>query len=438
MAAQVRAPLLVEVTISDLLPDGRGVAHVDGKAVFVHGALPGERATVRITRRRRKYDEAVVAELLSHSPDRVEPRCPHVLQCSGCSLQHLSPVAQVATKQKVLAENFVRIGKVKPQRWLEPLCGDPWGYRRKGRLSVKWVEKKQKVLVGFREPDARFVADLAECHTLIEPVGMRIDALSQLLGQLDAREFIAQIEFAAGDDDIVLVLRNLRPLGPRDRDLLVDFARQTGLAIMLQPKGPDSVVPLWPERVDLSYSLPDSDVELAFQPLDFIQVNAAINQRMVAQALQLLDLQGDEHVLDLFCGLGNFTLPMARHAAQVTGVEGDAGLLLRAGENAARNGIANVDYALADLFEDHRDAAWARADYDKILIDPPRSGAAEVLEYLPNKHCRRVVYVSCHPASLARDAGVLVNQHGFTLAAAGVMDMFAHTAHVESIAVFER
>lgn len=438
MAAKMKTPLQVEVTISDLLPDGRGVAHIDGKAVFVHGALPGERAMVRFTRRRRKHDEAVVAELLSRSPDRVEPRCPHVLHCSGCSLQHLSPVAQVAAKQKMLAENFARIGKVTPQRWLEPLSGEPWGYRRKGRLSVKWVEKKQKVLVGFREPDARFVADLAECHTLIEPIGLRIDALAQLINQLDAREFIAQIEFAAGDDNIVLVLRNLRPLEQRDRELLVDFAQQTGLAIMLQSKGPDSVVPLWPERVELSYTIPDSDVELAFEPLDFIQVNAAMNQRVVAQALQLLDLQSDDRVLDLFCGLGNFTLPMARHAAQVTGVEGDAGLLLRAGANATRNGIENVDYAQADLFEDHRDAPWARAVYDKVLIDPPRSGAAEVLEYLPNEHCRRLVYVSCHPASLARDAGVLVNQHGFTLAAAGVMDMFAHTAHVESIAVFER
>lgn len=429
---------LAEVDITDLSHDGRGVARIQDKAVFVAGALPGERALVRIVRRHRSFDEAKVETLLTRSPDRIEPRCPHFGGCGGCALQHLPADKQIAAKQRVLAENFERIGKVTPQHWLEPLTDAPWGYRRKGRLSVKWVEKKGKVLVGFREDDPRFVADLRVCHTLLPQVGERIEALAALIGGLEAKRDIAQIEIAADDRTVALVFRHLVPLQDGDRERLIAFGREHGLAILLQPKGPDSVHTLDPPTIDLKFGIPAADVELAFRPLDFIQVNAGMNQRMIAQALALLDPQPQQRVLDLFCGLGNFTLPIARLAGAVTGVEGEAGLVARAADNARLNGIDNATFHAADLSLDQRALGWARADYDALLLDPPRSGAAAVLDYLPGKRTRRVVYVSCHPGSLARDAGILVERHGFELRRAGVMDMFPHTAHVESIALFER
>jgi len=429
---------LAEVDITDLSHDGRGVARIQDKAVFVAGALPGERALVRIVRRHRSFDEAKVETLLTRSPDRIEPRCPHFGGCGGCALQHLPADKQIAAKQRVLAENFERIGKVTPQHWLEPLTDAPWGYRRKGRLSVKWVEKKGKVLVGFREDDPRFVADLRVCHTLLPQVGERIEALAALIGGLEAKRDIAQIEIAADDRTVALVFRHLVPLHDGDRERLIAFGREHGLAILLQPKGPDSVHTLDPPTIDLKFGIPAADVELAFRPLDFIQVNAGMNQRMIAQALALLDPQPQQRVLDLFCGLGNFTLPIARLAGAVTGVEGEAGLVARAADNARLNGIDNATFHAADLSLDQRALGWARADYDALLLDPPRSGAAAVLDYLPGKRTRRVVYVSCHPGSLARDAGILVERHGFELRRAGVMDMFPHTAHVESIALFER
>jgi 23S rRNA (uracil1939-C5)-methyltransferase len=428
----------IEVDITDLSHDGRGVARIDGKTVFVAGALPGERVRLGRVQRHRNYDESKAEEIIIRSPERVEPRCAHFGTCSGCSLQHLSPDAQIATKQHVLAENFERIGKVEPERWLEPLTGDPWGYRRKGRLSVKWVAKKDKVLVGFREENPRFVADLAHCHTLLPEVGERLADLGVLVGGLEARAEIAQIEIAAGDDTVALTFRNLRALSETDRSKLIAFGQQHRLAILLQPGGPDSVTPLWPDEVALSFGIPDHGIDIAFRPLDFIQVNAGMNQLMIARALDLLDLRPDDHVLDLFCGLGNFTLPIARKVAQVTGVEGEAALVARSRENAVRNNIANAQFHAADLAADQRAAAWAQARCDKMLLDPPRSGAAAVFDYLPRKGTDRIVYVSCHPGSLARDAGILVERHGFRLAAAGVMDMFPHTAHVESIGLFVR
>jgi len=427
-----------EIEITDLSHDGRGVARIGGKTVFVAGALPGERAIVRIGTRHRSFDEARVETLLTRSPERIEPRCPHFGVCGGCALQHLPPAAQIAAKQRVLAENFERIGKVEPQRWLEPLADAPWGYRRKGRLSVKWVAKKGKVLVGFREDNPRFVADLSVCYTLLPEVGERIAALSELVTSLEAHELIAQIEISAGDATVALIFRNLKPLSEADSAKLIAFGQANDLAILVQPGGPDTVQALWPERIDLSFRIEDADVEIAFKPLDFVQVNAGMNRRMIARALDLLDPQPADRVLDLFCGLGNFTLPVARRAGSVVGVEGEAGLVARARENAASNGIGNAEFAAADLAADQRNAPWATRDYEKILLDPPRSGAAAVLEYLPRKATQRVVYVSCHPGSLARDAGTLVQQHGFKLVAAGVMDMFPHTAHVESIALFER
>lgn len=427
-----------EIDITDLTHDGRGVARIDGKTVFVAGALPGERVRIQLTKRSRHFDEAKVEELLVRSPERIEPRCVHFGTCSGCSLQHLPPAAQIAAKQRVLAENFERIGKVSPQRWLDPLSDEAWGYRRKGRLSVKWVEKKGKVLVGFREVNPRFVADLSICHTLLPEVGERIGALGELVGSLDAKAAIAQIEIAAGDDTVALTFRNLQPLSAGDRAALIAFGQAHDLAILLQPGGPDSVHALWPEQIALSFRIPDSDIDIAFRPLDFIQVNAGMNRRMIARTLDLLDLQPGDHVLDLFCGLGNFTLPIARRAGRVVGVEGEAALVARSRENAQRNAIDNTEFFAADLAADQRGTAWAQARYDKLLLDPPRSGAAAVLDYLPRKGTDRIVYVSCHPGSLARDAGILVERHGFRLSAAGVMDMFPHTAHVESIALFER
>ena len=437
-----------EAEISDLSHDGRGVArNADGKTVFVSGALPGERVVASQTRRHRHYDEAQTLEVLRAAPERVEPRCAHFGTCGGCALQHYAEDRQILAKARVLRENLERIGHVSPERWLEPLTDAAWGYRRKGRLSVRRVEKKDKTLVGFRETDPRFVADLRECHTVIPEIGTKLDALSALVDGLDARREIPQIEFIAGDDGpgrhrVALTFRHLAPLSDNDRAALAAFAKAQGFAIFLQPGGVDSVHPLAldgeaAEPVPLSFRLEDWDIELKFQPLDFIQVNAGLNRRMIRHAFDLLDPQPDERVLDLFAGLGNFTLPLARQVREVVGVEGDAGLVRRARANAGHNGLDNARFFAADLAKDLSGEPWMREGFDKLLLDPPRSGADFVLSVLPLKQFGRIVYVSCHPASLARDAGYLVNEKGWKLKAAGVMDMFPHTAHVESIALFE-
>ncbi|WP_417472918.1 23S rRNA (uracil(1939)-C(5))-methyltransferase RlmD [Luteimonas mephitis] len=429
--------------ILDLSHDGRGVARRDsGKAVFIAGALPGERVMAKQTARSRSFDEAVTLEVLNASPDRVEPRCLHFGSCGGCALQHLEESKQIVAKQRVLQENLERIGHVTPDVVLPPLTDAAWGYRRKGRFSVRRVEKKDKTLVGFRERDPRFVADLSECHTVLPAIGAAIPALSALVDGLDARRDIPQIEFIAGDatadhGGIALVFRHLQPLSEGDRARLLAFAQAHRFALFLQPGGVDSVHPLWPVDPQLSFRLPAWDLELKFRPLDFIQVNAGLNDRMIARTLELLDVQPGERVLDLFCGLGNFTLPLARVADAVVGVEGDPGLVARARENAVHNNLPVVQFHAADLAQDLSGHAWMRAGFDRLLLDPPRSGADVVLKQLPLKGLKRIVYVSCHPASLARDAGYLVNERGWKLRAAGVMDMFPHTAHVESIAMFE-
>ncbi|MGF6709482.1 23S rRNA (uracil1939-C5)-methyltransferase [Luteibacter sp. W1I16] len=428
-----------EATITDLSHDGRGVARIDNKATFVSGALPGERVLLKYRKRHRNYDDAEIVEVLEAAPERVAPKCRHFGQCSGCSLQHMDPAAQIAAKQRVLAENFERIGKVSPASWLPPLTDQPWGYRRKGRFSVRHVAKKERVLVGFREEaNPRFVADIDTCEVIHPALGPKVGLLATLIGGLHAARDIPQVEFAAGDDTVALVFRHLVPLSERDRAALVAFGKEHGLAIYLQPGNQSSVYPIWPESPRLAFAVPAENVELEFLPLDFVQVNAGMNQRMLARTLELLDLQPADRVLDLFCGLGNFTLPIARHAAEVVGVEGEHGLVERAAANAARNGLGNASFRVANLFEDQRTAPWATQPWDKILLDPPRAGADKVLEYLPRKGTSRIVYVSCHPGSLARDAGILVQKHGFRLVSAGVMDMFPHTAHVESIALFER
>jgi 23S rRNA (uracil1939-C5)-methyltransferase len=433
----------LQATITDLSHDGRGVARIDGKTVFVSGALVDEQVRLRIRKRHRHFDEAEVVEVITPSPHRVTPRCRHFGECGGCSLQHMDAAAQIHAKQRVLADNFARIGKVEPQHWLQPLTDAPWGYRRKGRLSVRHVPKKERVLVGFRqEANPRFVAEITHCEVLHPSLGPKIGLLAEMIGGLDAARDIPQVEFAGGDEGIALVFRHLQPLSERDTAALAAFGQLHGFAIYLQPGGVSSVHLLWPEQSRLAFRIAAGegvpDVELEFRPLDFVQVNAGMNAKMMARALELLDPQPTDRVLDLFCGLGNFTLPIARRVAEVVGVEGEHGLVERAGENAARNGLANARFHVANLFEDQRGTDWARQPWDKLLLDPPRAGADKVLEYLPHKATKRIVYVSCHPASLARDAGILVNQHGFRLTSAGVMDMFPHTSHVESIALFER
>ena len=436
------------IEILDLCHDGRGVGRRPssdggpGKTVFVAGALPGERVMARQTAKNRSFDEAATVEVLEASLDRVAPRCAHFGTCGGCVLQHLEESKQILAKQDVLLDNLQRIGHVEARTLLPPLTDAAWGYRRKGRLSVRRVEKKDKTLVGFREADPRFVADLQECHTVIPEIGTRLPALQALVDGLDARRDIPQIEFIAGEPSeglsgVALVFRHLQPLGEGDRAALAAFGQAHGMMIFLQPGGIDSVHPLWPEAPQLAFDLPQWALSLAFRPLDFIQVNAGLNHRMIARALELLDVQPDDRVLDLFCGLGNFTLPLARVAREVVGVEGEAGLVARARENAARNGLANAVFHAADLAQDLSGHPWMRAGFDRLLLDPPRSGADAVLKQLPLKGLKRIVYVSCHPGSLARDAGYLVNERGWRLVSAGVMDMFPHTAHVESIAVFE-
>ena len=427
-----------EVSIDDLSHDGRGVATHDEKKVFIHGALPGEKVEARLTDRRRHYDEGETLSIIEASPDRIEPRCPHFGQCGGCSLQHLDPARQIEAKHRSLQQNLARIGKVEPETWWEPVTGPLWAYRRKARLSVRYVHKKEKVLVGFRERYGAFVADMQECHVLDPRIAGQLTALSELIYSMDARRSIPQIEVACGDEDSALVFRHLEPLSDGDLEKLRKFGRSSGIAILLQPKGPATIHGLEPAECELKFAFPDHGLELVFGPADFVQVNGAMNLRMVARVLELLDPQEDERVLDLFCGLGNFTLPLATRAGGVVGVEGDAELVRKGTENAQRNGLENAVFFAADLNEEPSGAPWLKKGYDKVLVDPPRSGAEFILPHLASSGAWRLVYVSCHPASLARDAGILVQEHGFTLKGAGVMDMFPHTGHVESIALFER
>jgi 23S rRNA (uracil1939-C5)-methyltransferase len=428
-----------DIEISDLLHDGRGVGRLDGKAVFVAGALPGETVRAKQTGRNRHFDEAQAIAVLVPSADRVLPVCEHFGVCSGCVLQHLHQDRQIAAKEHVLLENLARIGHVEAETVLAPLVDAAWGYRRKGRFSVRFVEKKGRTVVGFRETNPRFVAEVTHCHTIVPALGSRVGDLAALVDSLDGKRAIPQIEFIAGDGPIALIFRHLEPLADVDLVRLVAFAKDSGFAVFLQPGGSESVRPLWPEEgVELAFGIPAFDLSLAFRPLDFIQVNAGLNQKMIARAVELLDPQPDDRILDLFCGLGNFTLPLARKAGQVVGVEGDAGLVARARGNAQRNQLGNVQFHAADLAGDLASEPWMKQGFNKLLIDPPRAGAAEVLAQMPLKGIGRIVYVSCHPGSLARDAGFLVKERGYRLVAAGAMDMFPQTAHVESIALFEK
>lgn len=427
-----------EADIVDLTHEAAGVARIDGKTVFVADALPGERVVLRRTHRHRKVDYAVTEQVLTASPDRVVPRCPHFGLCGGCALQHLAPAAQLAFKQHQLLENLTRLGGVAPGQVLEPLTGPVWNYRRRARLGIKLVPRKGKVLVGFRERASPYVADLHECHVLVEPVGRLMVPLAQLVESLSIADRLPQAEVAVADAVVVLVLRVLTPPVPSDLEKLAAFEQAHGVRFYLQPGGPDTVAPLQPSPDPLSYRIEAADVSIEFEPTDFIQVNGALNQAMIARALERLEMQATDRVLDLFCGLGNFSLPLARHAAHVIAVEGDASLVRRARANAGRNGIANVEFHVADLFADVAGLPWTKGHYDRVLLDPPRAGAREILPVVAASGAHRVVYISCHSGSLARDAGLLVREHGFRLTAAGVMDMFPHTTHVEAMAVFDR
>jgi len=428
----------VEAVVTALSNEGRGIAHVDSEIVFIDGALPGERVTFRYTARRRGIAEGAVVELIERSPQRIEPRCPQFGVCGGCSLQHLAPQEQLRFKEDVLRGQFQRIGQVEPREWLPPLEGASWGYRRRARLAVRWVAKKGGTLVGFRERHSAFVAAVDECAVLDPRVGTRLRELGELIDGLSIKTQVPQIEVSMGDDQVALAFRNLAPFSAADRERLIGFGQAHGFQIYQQPGNESTIERLWPAEAELTFRIPEFDVELAFLPTDFTQVNAGINQRMVARALALLEPGPQERVLDLFCGLGNFTLPLARRAGYVVGVEGEAGLVERARGNARRNGLDNVEFHVANLAGEVEALPWMRQSYDKILLDPPRSGAMELIPQIARLKAPRIVYISCNPATLARDAGLLVHDHGYRIGAAGVMDMFPHTAHVESIAVFER
>jgi len=430
------APPVSGVQVERLSHEGRGVARVNGKIVFIDGALPGETVTLRYTRLHGQYDEATVLAVETPSPDRIEPKCAHAERCGGCSLQHLAPEAQVAHKQAVLLELLAHHAKITPERVLPPVLGPQWAYRRRARLSVRNVIKRGETLIGFREKASHFVTDISRCETLLPAVGEHLLALRALLGGLSVADHIPQVEVSAGDDDIALLIRHTQPLSAADRASLADYGQTRGLRMYAQPGDLSTIERLDAADAPLHYQT--DGLEIEFRPGDFVQINAGINAQLVPLALDMLALSADDVVLDLFAGLGNFTLPIANHAASVVGVEGEPGLVRRAQANAERLGLVNAHFAVADLFSEAGIAAIPREPYSKLLLDPPRSGALEVLNALRLKWVERVCYVSCNPVTLARDAAVLVGKHGFRLAAAGVLDMFPHTTHVESIALFTR
>jgi 23S rRNA (uracil1939-C5)-methyltransferase len=434
-----------------LTHEGEGIVRA-GKTVFVAGALPGETVTFERTRKHRQHDDGRLLEVLRPAAERVMPRCAHFGVCGGCALQHLAPEAQLSLKEQELRDNLARVARVECRMWLPPLRGPEWGYRRRARLGAKYVPKKGKVVVGFRERLAPYVADVTHCEVLAAPVGGLVQPLAQLLGELEIRQQVPQIEVAVADNATALVLRVLQRPSERDQEKLRAFAARHAVRLFLQSGGLDSVEELAVAEatgdtarraaaaVPLNYALPAFDLTLDFAPTDFVQVNGAVNQALVARALELLRPNAESRVLDLYCGLGNFTLALARSAGHVVGVEGAAGLVERARHNARRNELSNVEFHVGDLSKPTElPRGWLRGPYTHVLLDPPRLGAApEMLAAIARLAPERVLYVSCHPGSLARDLAVLVHEHGFILEAAGVVDMFPHTAHVESMALLGR
>ena len=436
-------PALPPAHIESLDHEGRGVAHVDGKAVFIEGALPRELVEYLPSRKKKNFETAKLVKILRASPERTEPQCEFYDLCGGCVMQHADPRLQVAAKQRVLEDNLARIGKVTPERILPPIYAAPWQYRHRARLSVNYVAKKGGVLVGFREKKSSYVADMQSCEVLAGGVGQMIAPLRAVLSTLDIRDRIPQIEVAVGERVTALVLRLLEPLTPGDEAKLKVFADAHKIQWWAQVKGPDTAVPWYPlDAPSLTYLLPEFAIEINFRPTEFTQVNHEVNRLMVKRAMDLLSPQPGETIADLFCGLGNFSLPIARLGAKVIGVEGSESLVQRARDNAVRNGLQHAStFFAADLYTDQESAMRKIPPVSKMLIDPPRDGALEVCKLLGRDlrpELKRIVYVACSPGTLARDAGLLVNMQGFTLKAAGVVNMFPHTAHVESIALFER
>ena len=428
------------VEIESLDYEGHGIARLDGKATFVDGALAGERVEIAVYRKHAKYNSANTQAILRASAQRTTPRCRYFGVCGGCSMQHLEASAQVAAKQRVLEENLARIGKVKPQLILPALHGPAWGYRHRARISARLVDKKGGVLVGFHEKRSRYIVDMASCEILTPNVSTLIQPLREMMVGLTNAAQIPQIEIAVGEHVTVLVFRLLEPWAETDVKQVRAFAELHGVQIWEQRKGPDTVRPFWPlDAPELSYSLPEFDLVMPFKPIEFTQVNAALNRSLVSRAMRLLQPKPGERIGDMFCGLGNFTLPIARLGAQVLGIEGSAQLVARAQQNALRNRLPNAEFVVENLFEMSPENFLSWGHLDKLLIDPPRTGALELIQALPaGSGPSRIVYVSCDPATLARDAGALCLDKGYRLSAAGVANMFPHTAHVESIALFER
>jgi 23S rRNA (uracil1939-C5)-methyltransferase len=417
--------------------DGRGIAHVNGKTVFLAGALPGETVRFQYLRRRGSFDEGQVLSAITPSNARRTPPCPHFGICGGCSLQHLDAPTQWQHKQEAFADLLWRQAKIKPQEWLSPITGPEWGYRRKARLGVKFITRKNKLVIGFRERQGRLIADSRQCEVLVPSIGQHIEAFVALIETLSIRDKIPQLEVAVGDNASAVVIRHLAAFNADDLQAISCFAAQYQLRIYLQPAGNDSVHEFYPGGSEaLYYSLPRYDLKLNFQPWQFIQINAVVNQKMIDRALALLECGPGDRVLDLFCGIGNFSLPMARLGAHVIGVEGDKEAVAQAQRNAQSNGVGGCEFYAADLFQTGLTAAWAKQSFDKILLDPPRSGAEQIIAMLPQWQPKHIVYVSCDLATLARDS-LQLQQQGYTLIKAGIMDMFPHTQHAEAMTLFK-
>lgn len=426
--------------IESLDQEGRGIARRDGKAVFIEGALPGEVVTYSVYRKKSSYELATLGSVIRESASRVAPRCRFFGLCGGCSLQHLDPRAQVAVKQRVLEDSLWHIGRVRPEQMLAAIHGPAWGYRHRARFTVRHVPKKGGALVGFHEKKSSYVADMDSCEVMPQRISALIRPLRDLVSTLSIRSRLPQIEVALGAEADVLVLRVLEPLLPPDARALREFAIRHSVRLFLQPEGPDSAVPMsGADGADLYYTLPEFDLRIYFAPTDFTQVNHAINGVLVRRALTLLDPQPGERIADMFCGVGNFTLAIARRGAATMGVEGSAELVRRAAANAEANGLAaQATFVEADLYRPDAGIVSSLGRFDRMLLDPPRDGAVELVKSLPDDGPRRLVYVSCNPGTLARDAAALTQSKGYRLSAAGVVNMFPHTSHVESIAVFDK
>ncbi|MCH2192003.1 MAG: 23S rRNA (uracil(1939)-C(5))-methyltransferase RlmD [Gammaproteobacteria bacterium] len=433
-----------EINIDSIAHDGRGVGRDDdGKVVFVDYALPSERVEFVPVMHRKSYLFGTTIEVLKPSEYRVEPKCDVFGQCGGCVLQHLDAEKQIEYKQQQLHENFKKIGDVEPDEWFEPMTSKHWGYRRRARLGAKYVPKKGGMIVGFRERNSSFIQPTQQCEVLYPEVSALLTDLRVTLEKTSCNDQIPQVEISVADNATVMIVRHLQTFIQSDLDVLVEFAKRNSVQVFLQPGNLKSVHPLYPEKPEpLFYEFKEFDIKVEFLPTDFIQVNGDINDRLVSRAIDLLDLREDDTVLDLFCGVGNFTLPLARMAKAVVGVEGDQALVSRANHNKELNDLENVDFFFGDLFKEdmtpESHGNWLAKSFDKVLLDPPRSGAAEMVRRMDQINPSKIVYVSCGPATLARDAGVLVKEHGYHMTHAGVIDMFPHTAHVESIAVFEK